>query len=208
MPLSFSHIEEGWAARYKILANGRRQITGILMAGDFVDLQRLGMESASNNIVALTPCRLATSEFHAIDMLEERLPLLAAFLWSEGMTEHAMLQEWLVAMGRRSAMGRMAHLLCELFIRQSIIRQTDGQDFRVPLTQTDLADVLGLSIVHVHRVLRMLRNEKAAAWTNQTVSIIDWFRLREIAEFNPIYLGYPNHPVWPIQQAAAATGGT
>jgi CRP-like cAMP-binding protein len=197
LPLPFSYIQEGWAARYKILANGRRQITGILMAGDFVDLQRLGVSSAPNNIVALTHCRLAASEFHSIDALEERHPPLAACLWAEGMVEHAMLQEWLVAMGRRSAMSRMAHLLCELFIRQSVIRETAGPDFRVPLTQTDLADVLGLSIVHVHRVLRMLRNEKAAAWTSQTISVVDWSRLRELAEFNPCYLGYAFETIVP-----------
>lgn len=189
-PLPFSLLLDGWAARYKLLANGRRQVTGIILPGDFLDLQRLAGTPTPNGIVALLPCQILVSDCETIAMLEERAPRLASQLWLDGMLDHAMLQEWLVAMGRRSAVGRMAHLLCELYVRHAVVARTEGSAFRVPLTQTDLADVLGLSIVHVNRTLRTLRRENVMAWNSQIVSILDWGRLRELAEFDPSYLGF------------------
>lgn len=192
--LPFSLIKDGWAARYKLLPNGRRQITAIMLPGDFIDLQRLGNKPASNGIVALTPLILLSSSFETANSLQAASPAIAALLWEEGMIEHAIMQEWLVAMGRRSAVGHMAHLVCELIHRQLAAERVriGDAEFPVPLTQGDLADVLGLSIVHVNRVLRVLRHENVATWTNQTITRIDFQKLQAIASFDPAYLGLPS----------------
>ena len=91
-------------------------------------------------------------------------------------------------MGRRSAQARLAHLLCELFTRLEVVGSTEGQSFHLPLTQAILADVLGLSIVHVNRVLQRLRKDGLVTWRDDLVTIEDWPQLSALAEFDPTYL--------------------
>ena len=98
-------------------------------------------------------------------------------------------------MGRRSGLGHLSHLVCELFTRLSAIGLTDGQSFDLPLTQTVLGDALGLSTVHVNRLIAEMRREGLVRWTNPRVEILDWPRLAQIAEFDPTYLRLHSAPV-------------
>jgi CRP-like cAMP-binding protein len=100
----------------------------------------------------------------------------------------AIHREWIVAMGRRSKISHLAHLICELYVRLKVVNRTTGLSFRLPLTQAELADVLGLSVVHMNRIVGDLRKLGAVTWADQSLTIIDWARLQQIAEFDPTYL--------------------
>jgi CRP-like cAMP-binding protein len=181
-------IVDGLAARYKLLSNGRRQFTAINVAGDFADLQSFLLNRIEYGVIALTPCTVFTIEHEALRRAVTEDPRLMRLLWMDTMIDASIHQEWIVSMGRRSAIARLAHLVCELFVRLKLIDRVQERSFRLPLTQSELADVLGLSIVHVNRVVSELRREGLIDWTNHLVSIRNWDRLREVAEFQPDYL--------------------
>jgi len=189
-----SLLLEGFAARYKIMANGRRQITAIHVAGDFVDLHSFLLKTIDHGVLALTPCRIAVVPHVAIERITEEHPHLSRMLWLSTLIDGAIHREWLVAMGRRSAAGHMAHLICELFLRLRAVRLTQGNTFQIPITQVELGDTLGLSTVHVNRVLQELRGEELIRWQGNTVSILDWERLKKAAEFTPTYLNVEHEP--------------
>ncbi len=90
--------------------------------------------------------------------------------------------------GRRSKKAHLAHLICELYVRLSVVRLVTDQSFHFPLSQSVVADALGLSVVHVNKTLQKLRNEKVVTWTDRTIKVLNWEKLSEIAEFDPGYL--------------------
>jgi CRP-like cAMP-binding protein len=102
--------------------------------------------------------------------------------------DSAIHREWLVAMGALAAPARAAHLFCELFVRLKVVGLTDGNSYAFPISQTDLADVLGLSTVHINRTLQNLRSDGLIEFQHGRVSILDWARLNEIAQFDTRYL--------------------
>jgi len=185
-----SLILEGFAARYRILSNGRRQISALYLPGDFVDLHDFLLARTTQGVVSLSPCRLATIDHETLRTTAAREPQLAQLLWADTMVDAEVAREWLVAMGRRSALGRMAHLLCEICVRLKVAGQTRHMTFPLPLTQSDLADTLGLSVVHVNRVLKILRAQRFILLEGHTVTILDWDDLTELAEFDDTYLGF------------------
>lgn len=190
-----SVLADGFAARYKLMPNGRRQITALYVPGDFVDLAGFLLKSPDYDVMALTRCRVALADHEHLRMAISESPIITELLWMDSLVEAAIQQEWLVAMGRRSALEHLAHLICELFLRLRVVQRTNGLSFRLPLTQTDIADVLGLSMVHVNRILKTLRSEEVMIWANQIVTVVNWNRLRQIAQFDPAYLAYRAEPV-------------
>lgn len=185
-----SLLTDGLAARYKLLSSGRRQITTLLVPGDFLDLSSLPVRGRDFGVVSLTSCRVVTLEHDQLRRLCETSFAATMLLWKGTAIEAAIQREWLVSMGRRSAKGQMAHLICELAVRLDAVGRFENASFHLPLTQNELADVVGLSPVHVNRVLKELRGDGVIAWVNYVIRIIDWPRLAEIAEFNPNYLGF------------------
>ncbi len=179
---------EGFAARYKILMNGRRQITALHLPGDFVDLHSYLLEKLDHGVIALTSCHVAVVPHDHLRRITESHPHLARLLWLTTLVDGATHREWLVAMGRRSALGHFAHLICELFLRLQAVGQTDGYSFLLPATQAELGDTLGISTVHVNRVVQELRTDRLITWQGETVTILDWERLRQVADFDPTYL--------------------
>ncbi|MFC5390420.1 Crp/Fnr family transcriptional regulator [Brevundimonas bullata] len=186
---------EGFTARYSTLADGRRQITEINVAGDFVDLHSLLMKQMDHGVVTLCPCVIAHAPHSRLRRLTEEHAHLTRLLWLDTIVDAAIHRQWLVAMGRRSGLGHLAHLVCELFTRLSAVGLTEGQTFNLPLTQTVLSDALGLSTVHVNRLIAELRREGLVRWSNPQVEILDWPRLSQIAEFGPTYLRLHSQPV-------------
>lgn len=186
---------EGFTARYSTLADGRRQITEINVAGDFVDLHSLLMKQMDHGVVTLCPCVIAHAPHSRLRRLTEEHAHLTRLLWLDTIVDAAIHRQWLVAMGRRSGLGHLAHLVCELFTRLSAVGLTEGQTFNLPLTQTVLSDALGLSTVHVNRLIAELRREGLVRWSNPQVEILDWPRLSQIAEFDPTYLRLHSQPV-------------
>lgn len=186
---------EGFTARYSTLSDGRRQITEINVAGDFVDLHSLLMKQMDHGVVTLTPCVIAHAPHSRLQRLTEQHAHLTRLLWLDTIIDAAIHRQWLVAMGQRSGLGHLSHLLCELFTRLGAVGLTDGQSFHLPLTQTVLGDALGLSTVHVNRLIAELRREGLVRWNNPRVDILDWPRLAAIAEFDPTYLRLHSAPV-------------
>lgn len=187
-------ILEGFAARYKVLENGGRQFTSLQVPGDFVDLHAFLLKTMDHGIVALSPCRVICAEHSRLRAITEEAPHLTRLLWLDTLVDGAIHREWIVAMGRRSKTSHLAHLVCELFVRLQVVNRTNGMNFHLPLSQVELADVLGLSVVHMNRVIGALRRSNVIGWANYKVTILDWDRLQQVAEFDPTYLSMKQEP--------------
>ena len=187
-------ILQGWASRTKQLRDGRRQITAFQLVGDFVDLHSLLLKPMDHSIVAVTPCRLALVHHSVLRDITERHPHLTRMLWLDTLIDAAIHREWLVALGRLPAAGHLAHLLCELYLRLEVVGEARDRSFQFPVTQPLLADALGLSTVHVNRVVQELRRENLVAWRGARITLLDFDRLKEIAEFDPDYLNLRPEP--------------
>lgn len=199
-PASSSVIVDGFAARYKVLADGKRQITAVLIPGDFVDLHGFLLNEMDHGVVALSPCRAAFADHDVLRKAVETSPKLTRLLWIDTLIDGAIHREWLVAMGRRKKVAQLAHLICELHMRLGVVERTEAMSFRFPLSQAEMADVLGISVVHFNRVLQTLRRQRLVAWSSQLVTILDLGRLRQVAEFDPTYLSL--RPEAPVGQYA------
>lgn len=187
-------LVEGWLARVKELRSGVRQFTELHVAGDFADLHSFTLKRLEHDVVSLTPCTLVAVSHQAIGQLIEQYPHLARLYWFQTNLDAAIHREWTVCMARRSAMARVAHLLCEMCVRLDITgRVRDGQ-FEFPLTQGDLAECLGLTSVHVNRTIQALRKRALIRLENRRVAILDMPALRTIAEFDPSYLYLERQP--------------
>ncbi|TGQ32509.1 MULTISPECIES: Crp/Fnr family transcriptional regulator [unclassified Mesorhizobium] len=187
-------ILEGLAARYKVLEDGGRQFTSLQVPGDFADLHAFLLKNMDHGIMALSPCRVIFAEHARLRVITEQAPHLTRLLWLNTLVDGAIHREWIVAMGRRSKTAHLAHLICELFVRLQVVKRTNGMSFELPLSQAELADVLGLSVVHMNRVIGALRKVGVVSWANHVVTILNWDRLQEIAEFDPTYLSMVREP--------------
>lgn len=181
-------VVEGWACRLKLLPDGGRQIIAFHIAGDMPDLQSLHLGVMDHGLSAVTPCTVALIPHDVLREQTARLPELAAVLWRETMIDAAMFRGWLTAMGRRTAYGRAAHLLCELHLRQRAVGLAHPNTCPMPLRQTDLADALGLTSVHVTRTMGALRRAGLIDLQARLLTIRDWNGLCRAAEFDPAYL--------------------
>ena len=193
-PATSSILVEGWAARSKTLEDGGRQITAIHIPGDFVDLHSFLLRKMDHSVVAFSPCRVASVPHERLRGISETQPHLTRLLWLNTLVDAAIHRNWIVAMGRMSASGRMAQLLCELYVRLSSVDLARDYEFEFPLTQPVVADALGLSLVHVNRSLREIRSRNLIAWRSRMVKILDWERLVEFAQFDPTYLSLRKEP--------------
>ena len=177
------------------LTDGGRQITAINVPGDFIDLHGFLLKTMDHSLVALSDITVATVQHVALKRMTEECPRLARALWLETLIDAAIHRQWLVAMGRRSGLSHLAHLVCELYLRLQAVGQTGDLSFDLPLTQNVLGDALGLSTVHVSRLISELRAEGVVQWSGGRIDILDWRRLAEIAEFDPTYLRLQSEPV-------------
>jgi CRP-like cAMP-binding protein len=187
-------VLEGFTCRYKLLPDGKRQIMAIHIPGDFVDLHSFIQKKMDHGVATLPPCKVAYFPHEALRRITESHPHLARMLWLSTLIDAGIYREWLVSMGRRSTPGHMAHLLCEMFLRLRVVGLTDGASFQLPVTQEELGDALGLSLVHTNRTLQQLRREGLIAWEGRTVTISDWKHLQQIADFDPTYLHLEQQP--------------
>lgn len=179
----------GFAARVNLLRDGRRQITAIHVPGDFVDLHSLLLERMDHSVVTLTGCAVAKVPHERLRALTVSHPHLARMLWLLTVVDAAIYRRWLVAAGRLTAPAQVAHFLCEMFVRlRSVNHAADDHTFRLPISQTELSDAMGLSVVHVNRTLQQLRAEGLLEWQSAQVRLPDWDRVTDLAEFDPTYL--------------------
>jgi CRP-like cAMP-binding protein len=179
---------EGWAARAEILKDGGRQITAILLPGDFCDLHVTILGEMDHDIVALTDARVAYVPHKAMEELPAMRPELGRALWWATLVDEAVLRSWISNIGRRDAYQRLAHLFCELHARLKLVGLVEGDRFDLPMTQEVLADAQGLTPVHVNRTLQALRGEGLIELSERMLTILDVARLHKAAGFDPSYL--------------------
>jgi CRP-like cAMP-binding protein len=195
-------ILEGWACRYKIVDGGKRQIMSFHLPGDWADLHSYFIHTMDHSVGAITECRVAQIPHLVVRRLIENHPRLAQLLWRDTMVDSAIFREWVVNIGAREAHQRLAHLLCETRTRLNALGLIDGGEFELPLTQTDLADAIGVSTVHLNRVLQQLKHEGLVRSGRGSVTIIDWLGLVKIADFDPTYLHLREGP--PVRDAGVS----
>lgn len=183
-------LAEGWACSYKIMPDGERQIVDFQIPGDFLGLRSVLFRTSDHSIEAIT--RIEASVVVSSDLLDgfgQSARLATAILWAASRDE-AMVVEHLVNLGRRSADERMGHVLLELGARLKLVGLGDKTGFDCPLTQYHLADALGLTPVHVNRVLRNLREAELLTFKKRRVTIHDFERLKEFSGFDIDYLDH------------------
>ena len=180
---------DGFAARYRLLDEGRRQITAIHIAGDFIDLHSFLLQPMDHSVGALSHCRVAYFPHPALRQITETQPHLTRLLWHNTLVDGATHREWLVAMGRMSAEQHTAHLICEMYVRLTQVGLVKDGSYHFPLTQTETSDALGLSHVHMNRSIQALREQGLVVWHDQVVTLPDFDRIASYAEFDPAYLG-------------------
>jgi CRP-like cAMP-binding protein len=192
--LSYSTLLlDGLMCRYKDLRDGQRQITELNVAGDFADMHSYTLKRLDHNIQTLSPCRVAVMPHEEARALFDAFPHLRDVYWFGTNLDAAIHREWTVSLGRRDAKSRTAQLFCELRVRLAIAGLADESGYDLALTQTDLAECLGLTSVHVNRVLKELRENGIVEFRGGRVAIKDLKALERTAEFDPAYL-YPNGP--------------
>jgi CRP-like cAMP-binding protein len=181
-------ILDGFACRYQILPDGKRHIMAYLVPGDICDFHVAILGEMDHSISTITPCTLVEIPHETIHNITTNHPTLNRAFWWGTLVDEGILREWLVSLGRRSADQRLAHLFCELLIRLQTVGLADHNSFAMPLTQEELADTLGLSTVHVNRMMMELREKELITTNGKRLTINNVERLQDFAQFNPIYL--------------------
>jgi CRP-like cAMP-binding protein len=182
----------GFAGRYNISVEGKRQITALHVAGDFVDLHSFLMKPMDHSIGAIGTCRIATVSHAALARITENHPRLTRLLWLNTLIDAGTHRRWEFILGSLQGHQHLAHLVCEMYLRLAQIGKADKDgSFHLPLTQMILSECLALSPVHTNRVIQKLRGENAISWERDLITIKNWDRLVETGEFDPTYLRMP-----------------
>jgi CRP-like cAMP-binding protein len=180
-------ILRGFACRNKVTPDGDRQIMAYLLPGDFCDVHVAILKQMDHSITTLSECDVVEIPLDVIEAMTTR-PNLARALWWATLVDEATLREWLVNLGTRDARQKVAHLFCELLVRLRVVGLADGGEFKLPITQQDLADTVGLSAVHVNRVLQGMRANGLVEFESKVLTILDFDAMVAISNFNPNYL--------------------
>lgn len=179
---------DGLMCRYKDLESGQRQIAELHVPGDFADLHSFSLKRLDHNVMTLTPCRVAQVPHDRLTSLTHTHPRLARIYWFSTNLDAAIHREWVLSLGRRDAIARLAHLFCELQARLALVGMANEAGYRLKLTQSDLAECLGLTPVHINRSLRQLREAGLMTFRSSRVELHDLNGLKKQAEFDPAFL--------------------
>jgi CRP-like cAMP-binding protein len=181
-------IIEGFCIRSKTLSDGKRQILSLHIPGEIPDLMSLFLHVMDHDLSTLTACRLGLIRHEALRDLHRRSPNVAEMFWRDTLIDAAMFREWIVNVGQRPAPARLAHVMMELRERLRVIGRVDGSNFEMPLTQEEIGDALGITSVHVNRVIRQLREEGIVELHRGRATVLDEDKFRELADFDSRYL--------------------
>lgn len=182
-------VLSGLVCRYKMATgDGKRQILSFHFPGDMPDLQSLSLPYMDHSLMALSPVRIGLIAHDDLRPAIDQHERVRDAVIMRTLVDSAILREWLVNIGRRSALERIAHLFCECFVRLRAMGHTDQDDFSLPLTQSELGDATGLSSVHVNRTMQEMRRRGMIQSKGNVHSILDWSQLQKTAAFSPDYL--------------------
>ncbi|WP_083579073.1 Crp/Fnr family transcriptional regulator [Tardibacter chloracetimidivorans] len=178
-------ILEGWAHRFRLLPDGRRQVTRLFLPGDYCEMEWAQNGRSREPIVALTNLRALRIECDDLLYALSKDHELEMKIWSKIVSSSYQLSEWITNLGRKTALERLSYLFCEIFERLRTINLTYDDQFVMPLTQTDLADITGLTSVHVNRTLKQMREKGLIELQSKWLRIVDMPELRKVALFQP-----------------------
>ncbi|GMO44806.1 MULTISPECIES: Crp/Fnr family transcriptional regulator [Bradyrhizobium] len=181
-------VLSGWLCRYKTLEDGRRQIVNFIFPGESCDAHAFLLPAMDHSIATMTPvvyAEIKRARFESLTMGDRSL---AEAFWSETLVNNAIQREWAINLGRRTALERVAHLFCEIFERLRPVGMVDGNSCVMPVTQMDLADATGLSVVHLNRTVQELRASGLIVLRDRTLTVNDLDALKAAALFAPNYL--------------------
>ena len=181
-------LVEGFMIRYIDDLEGRRQVVAFHVPGDFVDLHGYPLRVLDHALATLSDVLIALVPHDAIERLTDSDPKFARKLWGSTLLDAAIHREWLFRLGRLDAIGRVAHFFAETNARLGAVGLSDDASYQLPITQTDLSEITGLTSIHVNRVLRILREEEICTFRSSRVEIIDLQRLERMGQFDPTYL--------------------
>jgi CRP-like cAMP-binding protein len=181
-------LVSGFAYRQKLTGDGQRQILSVHIPGDALDFQHLFLNVADHSVQMLTRGKVALVARSAFQNLMTERPAIAHAVVVKILAEASIFREWVLNVGRRDARSRLAHVFCEFAIRLEAAGLAEASGFELPMTQEQLADALGMSPVHVNRVLKSLERDGLVNRSRRFIGFSDWERLREVADFNQRYL--------------------
>ena len=181
-------ILDGMACRFKLRPSGARQITAYMIPGDFCDLDLALRPRMDQALSTLSTCRVVRLDAETIDRLTANPGNIVRAMRRATLVDDATLREWLVNVGSRSAIERIAHLFCELLMRFRAVGLAHGDSYDLPVSQLDLADTTGLSTVHVNRTLQELKRQGLIELRSRSLMIRDLPGLQSLGEFDPGYL--------------------
>ncbi|MEE7448674.1 Crp/Fnr family transcriptional regulator [Methylobacterium radiotolerans] len=180
-------ILSGWACRYKLLSQGKRQILSFHIPGDIPDLQSLQLPTMDHSVATMKQATVAFIPHECLRNLTVDFPNIGGLLWRDTLIDGAIYRAWMAGIGRRSAYERIAHLFCELYLKLQAVGLAESYRCPMPVTQMDLADALGLTPVHINRVLREMRGRTLITLRSSTLVIDAWDDLLRASEFDPAY---------------------
>lgn len=181
-------LVEGIVSRYLDDRHGLRQLVAIHLPGDFLDLHGFPLKLLDHDVASLTAATVAVVPHVELENIVAEMPDLARKLWFATLLDAAIHRAWLFRLGRLDAAGRVAHFLCETNARLYSAGLSDGRRFALALTQADMAEICGLTTVHVNRVMRQLREDGLCVVRASLVEILDLDRLTKRGQFDPAYL--------------------
>jgi CRP-like cAMP-binding protein len=191
-PRGTNLVLSGLACRLKVLPDGRKQILGFLIAGDFCDLHVMLLDRLDHAISTVTATVVALLPEAELRAVMDANPRVARVFWVASLVQEAIAREWILSLGRRSAYERTAHLFCEFYERLRAVGLADHGRCDLPLTQADLADALGLSQVHINRTLQEMREAGLIELRGRRLHIPDLPALHRAALFDPGFLHLPS----------------
>ncbi len=186
-------VLSGVTSMYKHSGEGKRQLLIFHFPGDIPDLQSLYLNVLDMGVTAMCKSRIAMIPHEHIRRLYQRFPRIGEGLWRATLVDAAILRERLLNLGQRDAHARIAHLICEFVVRTQLAGIAEEEVCPFPLTQQEIGDALGLSNIHVNRITAELRAEKLADARNGKLTILNWKKLMEAADFDLTYLHLTPH---------------
>jgi CRP-like cAMP-binding protein len=181
-------LVDGYACRYKVTAEGGRQIVSFHMRGDILDLQHLLLSKADHSVQAITAATVAWIPKPAMRAAARERPAIGDALWKDTLVDASIFREWVLNVGRRDAKARIAHMLCEFLVRCEAAGLGSAERFELPMSQEHIGDATGLTSVHVNRMLRALEQDGVIERQGREIRVGDWDLMKRVADFDPVYL--------------------
>lgn len=189
-------VVEGLLRRYSILSNGNLQTLSIHVPGDIPDLQGLHLRTMDHTLASIGKSKVAMIAHRDLLEVLRKSPRLSNLFWRESLVDAAVARAWVKVLGGHEAVGRLAHLACELYVRMQVMGLVKDNSYPLPLTQVQIGETIGATVVHVNRILKKLRSDRLLEHKEGRLAILNWDGLSEMADFDPGYLNLRDHPLF------------